>query len=1243
MPKRHLISFVLLAAALSHAPAQAQDPISYHEQIRPLLQARCAGCHRPGKRKGRLDLTSYAAFAKGGKHAPAFVAGKPDKSFVIKQIRGPDPEMPAEGEPLTKAQVDLFARWIEAGAKDDTPAPVRPLTVAPVRYESVPPTTALGYSPDGGLLAVAGYGEVLLHAADGSGLVARLVGDAPRIESLAFSRDGKLLAVAAGTPGTEGEIQIWDVARRTRQHVYRVADDTIFGVSFSPDGRRVAFGCADRTARMVRVADGKELLRFRNHADWVLGTTFTKNGKRLVTAGRDKAMKIVDLATNRFVDDINNPLEKIYAIARHPAKDLVVYGGDLGVPRIYKISDNQQRTSARRDTNLVRAFERQSGPVHAVAWSPSGTYIAAGGVDAIVYIYEVKTGKLTASVRGHRGPVFALDFAPSGKQLAVGGFDGTVRIYNVATGRLVRAFTPVPCADADSAAPAELVVSLSLSPRALVLTDGADQRGLLVAGLTASGKRVDLTAAAVLEPATDTVAVTEDGFVVPKKAGKTHLTVKAAGLTASMPVEVKTAKRPEIHFARDVMPILDRAGCNAGTCHGARAGKNGFALSLRGFDPAADYAALVHDLNGRRLDRVRPERSLMLQKPTAEVPHEGQKVLEVGSRHYRALLQWIREGTRFRDDDRSHVTGLVVMPEKVELDQAGQRQRVLVLAKFADGSTADVTRDAVLSVSNTEVTRLDGLTVTGLRRGESAVLVRFRGCYTAAPVTVMGDRRGFAWKPEPESNFIDEHVDAKLRAIKALPSPLCTDAEFVRRLYLDLTGKPPRPEVAKAFVRDRAPDKRNHLIDALIGGPDYVEHWANKWADLLQCRSKTLGEKGMWVFRRWISRAIAENEPYDEFVRELVTARGSTYERPAANYMRTLSDRGRKPDPSKMAEDVTQTFLGVRFSCCKCHNHPFERWTQDQYYQIAAQFTRVRYKKGGEPGEIVVYDSFTGGETQHPRTSMTVAPGVPYGAATSPAERRRERFAEWLTSKDNAYFARSYVNRVWSYLFGTGIIEPVDDIRAGNPPSNPALLDALEKSFVDSGFDFNALVRTICRSRAWQRSFRSNKWNADDKINFSHYVPRRLSAEQLEEAIALACGVETHIQGLPDGARPVEAADGVVPGDDFLQLFGRPKRESACECARTSNLSLAHALNLVGGKRLHSAIVSPTGRVTRLVAAHQDNRKVVSEIYWAALSRAPTAKELDELCDLGQGDQRLLAAQDLMWALTNTPAFLFNR
>lgn len=806
------------------------------------------------------------------------------------------------------------------------------------------------------------------------------------------------------------------------------------------------------------------------------------------------------------------------------------------------------------------------------------------------------------------------------------------------------------------APPLPALKSIRLEPSALTLDDARDARRVLVVGERSDGGVLDLTGEARWVAGSDAVAVDARGLVAGRKAGDATVTVEVAGLKATLPVKVSGVAQKAVGFVRDIEPVLSKAGCNSGPCHGSAKGKNGFKLSLRGYDPEYDYQALINDLGGRRLNRVQVDESLMLQKPLGDVPHEGRQAIRPGSRAHVLLRQWIAEGARYEDPARARATNITVLPAVVEIDLPGRSQRFVVLAQYPDGTTRDVTDEAVLSSSNEEIGLVKDNALTALRRGEMAVLVRYEGLYASREVAVMGDRAGFAFTPMPVHGEIDRLVNAKLQRMKINPSELCTDAEFIRRVSLDLTGAPPTAEQVRKFLAEPGESraKREALVDALLASPGYAKHWANKFADLLQCNSETLGKKGVWVFRTWIERQLASNRPYDAFVRDLVLAQGSTFENPAGNYLRALRD------PGKMTEDVSQTFLGVRFNCNKCHDHPFERWTQNQYYEFAAFFAQVSFKRGTlgrdvlirgnetyaseQVSEEIVYRNYNGGEVRHPKNDAVMKAHVPYGASRPPAadEDPRRAFAEWLTSSGNPYFARSTVNRFWSYFLGRGIIDPVDDIRAGNPPSNPELLAWLEKDFVESKFDLRRLMRTICVSRTYQLSITPNRWNEDDTVNFSHALPRRLSAEQLLDAVAVATGHRTKFRDMPAGARAVEAPDGMVGGGDFLALFGRPKRQSACECERAGNVTLAHALNLVNGPTFGECITAPENDLDRLVKSEPDDRKVIEQIYLACLSRPPTDKELASI-QLGAGAERLGGAQDLAWALLNSPAFLFNR
>lgn len=784
------------------------------------------------------------------------------------------------------------------------------------------------------------------------------------------------------------------------------------------------------------------------------------------------------------------------------------------------------------------------------------------------------------------------------------------------------------------------VTALSVQPAALTLSNRRDLRSVLVTGKTVAGYDVDLSPVAKITPAAPLVKVDEDGVIQPVKAGKTTLTITAAGQSISLPITIKSVAEPPVSFVREIMPILAKAGCNAGTCHGAAKGKNGFRLSLRGYDPDFDHSALVNDVSGRRFNRADPAQSLMLLKPIGAVPHKGGVLFTKGSRTYALVKQWIAEGAVNDSAQTKRASRLEVLPQIPNVTLPGMTQKTLVLAHYPDGSTRDVSREAVFTSSLPEVAlTTPGGVLTALRRGEASLLVRYEGQYAATPLTVLGDRTGYRWTKAPQLNYVDGLVDKKLQKIKALPSPLCDDATFLRRVSIDLIGLPPTPEQVRAFLADKTPTqtKRARLVDSLLTSPEYVERWTNKWADLLSANSKFLGERGVRKFRNWIHSAVAQNMPYDRFARALLTSSGDSFENPATSYLRVARDT------SMATENVTQLFLGVRFSCNKCHDHPFERWTQKQYYEFGAFFSQVGYKPGSEPGSEVIFNKGEG-ENIYPRSKLAVAPSVPVGRVTKTADLndRRAQFAAWLTAPQNPFFSRAMVNRLWSYFLGKGIIDPVDDIRASNPPSNPELLEALNKDFLKSGFDLKHMMRVITTSRVYQSSLTTNKWNVDDTTNFSHAVPRRLEAEQLLDAIYLATGTTSRFAGLPSGSKAKQIPD--AGGNSFLDLFGKPPRETPCECERTSNVSLGQALNLINGPTISDSISDPNGRLAQLLKTNPTEKQLIEEVFLAAVGRFPTAQERQNcLAHFKASASPAEGAQDLMWALINSPAFLFNR
>lgn len=755
------------------------------------------------------------------------------------------------------------------------------------------------------------------------------------------------------------------------------------------------------------------------------------------------------------------------------------------------------------------------------------------------------------------------------------------------------------------------LTKLEVFPQEVGIENRYRYRQLLVTGVLDSGDKIDVTRMVQAE-APDAVAVSKHGVVRPRTDGSGEIRLTLAGQSVAVPFKVSGyGDKPAMSFIRDIQPVLSRTGCNNGVCHGSQQGRNGFKLSLRGYDTEFDHRALTDDLSGRRFNRAAPDRSLFLMKPSGAVPHEGGVLFSPGDDYYEMLRSWIAAGVEL-DLDAPRVTSIKVFPRDPVLGLADQRQQAAVLATYSDGTVRDVTVEAFLESSNIEVTSIDehGV-ITALRRGESAVLARYEGQYAVSRIFVMGDRKGFEWKAAPQLNYIDELVDAKLQRIKALPSPLCTDEEFVRRIHLDLTGLPPRVKDVRAFLIDTRPSrtKREELIDRLVGSPEFIDFWSNKWSDLLQVNPKFLGTPGADAFRDWVRQTVASNKPYNQFVHEILTADGSTVQNPPASYFKILDK------PEDLMENTTHLFLGVRFNCNKCHDHPFERWTQRNYWELASYFAHVGTKSEEGKGDVV-FDKAEG-EVESPYPGgVQVSFPYKHPGKTGEQTTRRRTLASWLTSEKNPYFAKSFVNRLWSYFLGVGFIEPVDDIRAGNPASNPELLDRLTADFIKSGFDIRATMRLICKSRVYQQSIQTNEWNEDDSTNFSHAIARRLPAETLYDAIHVATGSLPSIPGKKRGLLAVEVSDPSVKiADGFLDLFGRPPRESACECERTSNVSLGQAISLVNGPTVANALNDGDNSIARLCEVETDGNKVLEELFLMFLGRMPSSKEQPTLVE----------------------------
>ena len=770
------------------------------------------------------------------------------------------------------------------------------------------------------------------------------------------------------------------------------------------------------------------------------------------------------------------------------------------------------------------------------------------------------------------------------------------------------------------------VASLDIQPAKVVLTGRYEAAQLLVTAKLASGDVADVTRMAKLNAVGGIAEITPSGQIKPLGNGSGTIHVEMAGISVDVPVEVVDYKEVQpVDFIHDVNPTMTKLGCNAGTCHGAKEGKFGFKLSLRGYDPIIDVRALKDDLAGRRLNVASPDDSLMLLKATAGVPHEGGQRTKLGEKYYTILRQWIADGAKL-DLNAPRVKKIEVYPHDPVVQQIGARQQVRIVATFTDGTTRDVTAEAFVDSGNTDVAKTDGGgLIDTLRRGEAPLLARYEGNYAATTLTVMGDRTGFVWHSPEVWSHADELVAAKWERMRIEPSGVCNDSDFLRRVYLDLTGLPPTVDELNAFLADTRPirEKRDAVVDRLIGSPDFVEYWTNKWADKLQVNSKFLGPEGAVGFRKWIREQVDKNTPYDVFVREILTASGSNKDNPAASYWKILRE------PSEAMENTTQLFLATRFNCNKCHDHPFEHWTQDQYYHLGAFFTQVTLSgdpasgkkvilgtavENAHPLWEVVRDGKTG-EMIHLRTNKVADPTFPYPAKPAETiagpESRRQQLAEWITSADNHFFASSYVNRIWGYLTGVGIIEPIDDTRAGNPPTNPELLDYLTKEFIDHKFDVRYIIGMVCKSRTYQLSVAANKWNEDDKTNYSHATARRLAAEVLYDSVLKVTGSKTNLPGgqsamvLPDSALDLPSG--------FLANLGRPARESACECERNSDLRLGSVMALLSGPAVADAIGNPKSGLAKLAAEEADDSKLVNEIFERVLTRSATEPEIKKV------------------------------
>jgi len=786
--------------------------------------------------------------------------------------------------------------------------------------------------------------------------------------------------------------------------------------------------------------------------------------------------------------------------------------------------------------------------------------------------------------------------------------------------------------------------SLSVYPPEANLESATDFQSVIVVETGTDGTVRDVTSTATytLPKASPTVSF-EKHILRPLSEGKANITISYGENTITLPVTVRSATgTPPVSFNRDVMPIFMKEGCNTGSCHGSSRGQDGFHLSLFGYDPSGDFHRLTRELSGRRLNLAIPEESLLLEKAVETVPHSGGKLFGRDSPPYRTLARWIQAGAPADPKDTPRPTGIEIFPPSLLMKAGGASQQMSIRAHYTDGSDRDVTALTVFASDNSRTASVsEGGLVTSSIRGESFITARFDAFTLGCQTIVVPETSDYERPHTKPANYIDTFTAEKLHKLRITSSGRCSDRTFLRRAHIDITGTLPTRKDYQRFVTDSSPEKRSQLVDTLLSRPEFVDIWVMKFSELLQIRTKNISTekvsyKATQRYHAWLHERFEKNVPIDVIVRELLTAQGGTFENPPTNFFQI------ERDPLKTAENVAQVFMGIRLQCAQCHNHPFDRWTMDDYYGFAAFFARVGRKDATDPREVIIFDKGNG-ETKHPITKQATPPRFLGGELAETDKRdRRKLFATWLTSPENPYFATNLANIVWAHFFGIGIVEPVDDVRVSNPPSNPELLSALGQKFTGYGYDFRKLVRDICNSETYQRTTRPNQSNGEDRLNFSKSLIRRQRAEVLFDTISQATGVKNNFKGLPAGGRAVQIADGNT-SNYFLKTFGRATRESSCSCEVKMEPNLSQALHLLNGDTVHNNI-RRGGLVKNMIESGKTDAEILDAIYLRCYSRTPDTKEHESLlASLEEGGlHRQEYFEDIFWALLNSKEFLFN-
>jgi WD40 repeat protein len=1153
-----------------------------------VLEASCFSCHNDEKKKGGLVLTSRAALLKGGDNGAVVVPGKPEASRLVNALApDADPHMPPKKQ-LLKRDVTTLERWIKAGAKWDAAALVAAEErITPVSIQPLPsawrPAVALALSPDGRTLVAARGSRLAFYdvASTNFALTAELEAHREGVQSLAWSADGQSLA-----SGGFRNVRIWDVTTKClSQEVTNGIAGRVTALRFCPH-QFILIAADSVTAqrgfiRVIDAATGLLKTSWPAHNDSVFAIDIAQHGERIVTAGGDKLVKLWELGSHKELARLEGHSGAVLGAAFNSNATQVV---SAGADRELKIWDLDTREK-------IISLGKPSTALTAVTWLTNGNVIAAndgGGVFAYSN-FKAHTGEQSSSggketkIADMGEAVLCLAASSDGKTIFAGSHDGIVHVWS-GDGKLRAKLEAITSAPGNPPFPGE-------------------------------------------------------------KAHASSGSGKSRSRGADLPLS----------FVRDILPVLSKAGCNAGACHAKPEGQNGFKLSVFSYDPKSDYAEIVKEARGRRVFPAAPEESLILKKPTLGLPHEGGERFSPGSAPYQAIARWMREGMQYQLPDEPKLVRIVLYPDERRYHR-GAKQRLRVKAHYSDGSMRDVTALASFTSNDKEIAQVNerGEVTIGRLTGQGVIVARYMGFVADSKVTVPAEHLlpASRYATLPVNNFIDTLAYAHFQKLGLFPSKRCSDAEFLRRASLDSIGVLPTPEEVRSYLKPEMleqggatpeTERRRALIDRLLDHPSYADYWANRFADLLRPNPDRVGIKSVFTLDQWLRESFRANKPYDQFVREILTAEGTNHrDGPAVIY------RDRR-EPADLTTMFSQLFFGVRLECARCHHHPNEKWGQEDFYQFAAFFGTVKQKGAGlSPPISAGTETFyfaAGGTVKHPVTGEVMSPRPPDGAALKiPQETDpRQALAQWLATPDNPFFARAIVNRVWANFFGRGLVEPVDDFRISNPCVNPPLLDALARDFATHGYDLKHLMRTIMESHLYQLSSEPNETNLADTRNFSRAYRRRLPAEILLDAVNEATGVPDNFSGMPAGARAIQAWSYRIESQ-FMDAFSRPNPSSDPPCERDRQMSVVQSLHLMNSKALQAKLSHKNGRVRKLEESVKSGDEIVTELYLATLSRPPTDEELRLATAAfeAKGATRESATEDILWALLNSVEFVFN-